>query len=204
MLEKKVMEMIYGKAETPEDLPWHNPEPYDFLVEAAESNENQGRALDLGCGSGVISVALAKRGFEVTAIDFIPRAIEMAKQRARDEQVEIDFVEADLLKWMSDETFDLVHDSGTLHSIPTAKIRHYKEQLLGWSDVGTDFVLAHWGKKGPFDWRPVGPHRRTRETLVNLLAPEFEEKDYACELMENIPLPFGPSVIGQSFWFVRR
>ncbi|NNE66477.1 MAG: class I SAM-dependent methyltransferase [Pyrinomonadaceae bacterium] len=204
MFEKRVMEMIYGKAATPEDLPWHNPEPYDFLREAADANDNSGRALDLGCGTGVISVELAKRGFEVTAVDFIPKAIEMAMKRAKEEDVNIDFVAADLLKWTSDEPFDLVHDSGTLHSIPTSSIPIYKQQLLGWSEGGTDLVLAHWGKKGPFDWRPIGPNRRTRKKLVSFFGPEFEEKDYSSELMENIPLPFGPSVVGQSFWFVRK
>ncbi|NNF00404.1 MAG: class I SAM-dependent methyltransferase, partial [Pyrinomonadaceae bacterium] len=192
MLEKKVMEMIYGKAESPEDLPWHNPDPYDFVIDAAEANQDSGRALDIGCGSGVISVELAKRGFQVTAIDFIPKAIEMAKNRAADEGVEIEFVEADLLKWKAEEPFDLIHDSGTLHSIPKASMPFYKRQLLGWSDTGTDVVLAHWGKKGPFDWRPIGPHRRKRENLVKFFGPEFEEKDYSSELMENIPLPFGP------------
>jgi len=196
--------MIYGKAESPEDLPWHNPEPYDFVIDAAEANNNTGRALDIGCGSGMISVELAKRGFEVTAVDFIPKAIKMAKQRAVDESVEVDFVEADLLKWTSDEPFDLVHDSGTLHSIPDAGMPLYREQLLSWSKPGTDLVLAHWGKKGPLDWRPIGPHRRTREKLVSFLGPEFEERDYSAEVMENIPLPFGPRVVGQSFWFVRQ
>ena len=204
MLEKKVMEMIYGKAETPEDLPWHNPDPYDFLVDAADANENKGRALDLGCGTGVISVELAKRGLEVTAVDFISKAIKMATNRAKDEDVEIDFVEFDLLKWTSDEPFDLIHDSGTLHSIPNANMTFYKNQLLSWSKKGTDLVLAHWGKKGPFDWRPIGPHRRTREKLRAFLGPEFVEKDYSSELMENIPLPFGPKVIGQSLWYVRQ
>jgi SAM-dependent methyltransferase len=203
MLEKKVIGKIYARAETPEQLPWHNPEPYDFVLDAADANKKHGRALDLGCGSGVISVELAKRGFEVTAVDFIPKAIEMASKRADDEGVEIDFVEADLLKWTSDEPFDLIHDSGTLHSIPNANMVFYKKQLLSWSKQGTDLVLAHWGKKGRFDWRPVGPHRRTREKLGEFFGPEFEEKDYSSQLMENIPLPFGPSVVGQSFWFVR-
>ena len=128
----------------------------------------------------------------------------MAKNRAANEGVEIDFVNGDLLEWMSDEPFDLIHDSGTLHSIPNRQMAKYRRQMLSWSDVGTDFVLAHWGKKGPFDWRPIGPNRRTREKIVAFLAPEFEEKDYSKEVMENIPLPFGPTVVGQSFWFVRR
>ncbi len=204
MLEKRVMEMIYDKAEVPEDLPWHNPDPYDFVAEAADYKGNRGKVLDLGCGAGVISVYLAARGFEVTAVDFIPKALEMARKRAEANGVDINFVAADLLEWDPGEGFDLIHDSGTLHSIPTKSMSDYKRQIVSWSKENTNYVLAHWGRRNFFDWRPVGPHRRTHAELVSLFAPEFREKGYSSSLMQNIPLPFGPSVLGQSFWFVRN
>ena len=203
MYEKRVMEMIYKKAERPEDLPWHTPEPYDLVLEAAKAHDYMGKALDLGCGTGVVAVALAEMGFEVTAIDFIPKAIEMARTRAADDGVEVDFIERNLLEWEGHDVFDLIHDSGTLHSMPSSRMAGYKEKLLSWSKAGTDFVIAHWGKRHALDWRPIGPNRRSRESLVEFFAPEFEEKDYVADLMEGVPLPFGPKVLGQSFWFVR-
>jgi len=42
-----------------------------------------GRALDLGCGRGEISLSLAREGFEVTAIDYSEDAIELAKRVVR-------------------------------------------------------------------------------------------------------------------------
>jgi methylase of polypeptide subunit release factors len=42
-----------------------------------------GRALELGCGTGMNAVYLALRGFAVTAIDLSPRAIRAARRRAR-------------------------------------------------------------------------------------------------------------------------
>lgn len=41
-----------------------------------------GRALDLGCGRGVYTAELARRGWEVVGIDNVPRAIDAAKRRA--------------------------------------------------------------------------------------------------------------------------
>ena len=41
-----------------------------------------GRALDLGCGSGIWTIELATRGWEVTGIDNIPKAVRRAR-RAR-------------------------------------------------------------------------------------------------------------------------
>lgn len=56
------------------------------------------RALDAGCGTGLFSVVLAKRGFAVTAVDIAPQmvhaAIEQARQAGVDER--INFVAGDL------------------------------------------------------------------------------------------------------------
>jgi SAM-dependent methyltransferase len=41
-----------------------------------------GKALDLGCGRGRHSVELAQRGWQVTGVDAVPRAVEQARQRA--------------------------------------------------------------------------------------------------------------------------
>jgi SAM-dependent methyltransferase len=40
-----------------------------------------GRALDLGCGRGQYTPELARRGWEVVGIDYVPAAIETAKNR---------------------------------------------------------------------------------------------------------------------------
>jgi ribosomal protein L11 methyltransferase len=64
-----------------------------FLLEL-----EQGSLLDIGCGSGVLSVAAAKLGFEpVIAIDREPAAVEAAKRNADANEVEIDVRSADVL-----------------------------------------------------------------------------------------------------------
>lgn len=41
-----------------------------------------GPALDLGCGTGIWSVHLSERGWDVTGVDIVPRAIREARERA--------------------------------------------------------------------------------------------------------------------------
>ena len=54
------------------------------LVELVESGELlPGRAIDLGCGEGDNAIFLAQHGFQVTAVDFSPAAIDKAKAKAR-------------------------------------------------------------------------------------------------------------------------
>jgi SAM-dependent methyltransferase len=80
-----------------------------------------GEALDLGCGSAIWSVELAKRGWQVTGIDFVPKALRRARERAREADVEVRFVHGDLTALRAagvGSDFRLVLDFQTLHDLP--------------------------------------------------------------------------------------
>jgi SAM-dependent methyltransferase len=66
-----------------ERLPWHRETPSHLLSAAVAELGGRGRALDAGCGAGVLSVWLAERGLEVTGIDLLPEAIAMARSVTR-------------------------------------------------------------------------------------------------------------------------
>jgi SAM-dependent methyltransferase len=197
------MTSMYARAHSPADLPWHQSEPPQLLAAAAESRSGRGRALDVGCGAGTFSIYLARRGFEVTALDVIPKALELGAALAREAAVDVHFVEGDLLTWKAPATFDLVLDSGCLHSLVAGSPLLYKQRLLDWLAPGSDYVLGHWGKRHALDWRPIGPRRRSRSDLVALFAPELVEHAHHEELMTGVPMPFGPSVLGLGIWFKR-
>lgn len=52
--------------------------------EKAESDGPLGRALDLGCGRGQYTPELARRGWEAVGIDYVPAAIEAARNQRGD------------------------------------------------------------------------------------------------------------------------
>ena len=59
--------------------------------------EPRGSVLDVGCGSGVLSIAAAKLGFApVRAFDFDPQAVEATARNAADNGVSIEVGQADL------------------------------------------------------------------------------------------------------------
>jgi ribosomal protein L11 methyltransferase len=59
--------------------------------------EERGSVLDVGCGSGVLSIAAAKLGFApVLAFDFDPQAVEATERNAADNGVAVDVRQADL------------------------------------------------------------------------------------------------------------
>jgi SAM-dependent methyltransferase len=203
MFDRQALAMFYRKAESAADLPWHRNEPDRFLVEALDARKRPGRALDLGCGAGVFSVYMAKRGYAVTGIDIMPRALDMAQRAAEAAGVRVEWVRADIFAWTAADRYDVVLDSGCRHSLIGGSPARYKQRLLQWLAADGDFILGHWGKKHALDWLPVGPRRRSRQALARFLAPELAEVDYEQELMRGIPFPFGPMVLGQSLWFRR-
>ena len=78
----------------------------------SETNANQKiNILDIGCGSGCISISLAKvlSNTKVTAIDISKKAIELAKRNAVENNVQIHFIEQNILETNSlTEKYDII------------------------------------------------------------------------------------------------
>ncbi len=51
-------------------------------MELVARHKSGGQALDLGCGTGPVAVALAKRGFDVYGVDIAENMVERARERA--------------------------------------------------------------------------------------------------------------------------
>ncbi|UYN84449.1 MAG: class I SAM-dependent methyltransferase [Microcella sp.] len=75
-----------------------------------------GRALDLGCGRGLFTPELARRGWETVGIDLVPRAIEAAKQQG-DESIQYVVGDVTELSTLSLGTFDLFVDIGCFQGL---------------------------------------------------------------------------------------
>jgi 2-polyprenyl-3-methyl-5-hydroxy-6-metoxy-1,4-benzoquinol methylase len=202
MFQKQFMERVYEKASKPSDLLWHSEEPSPFLVKVIQERKKAGTALDLGCGAGVFSIYLAKSGYEVTGLDFIPKALEMASQLAKEKAAQVNWVQADLLNWNPEIKFDVILDSGCLHTISNKT--KFKQNIVDWLSPGGDFILGHFGRRNFWDWRPVGPIRRSKDELEKLFRPELRLQAYDARVLADVPLPIGPTVQLQSLWFKRK
>jgi SAM-dependent methyltransferase len=68
----------------------------------------KGTVLDLCCGPGRHSVALAKRGFKVTGVDRTKFLLNKAKARARKAKAKVEWIQRDMRDFVRSESFDLV------------------------------------------------------------------------------------------------
>ncbi len=78
------------------------------------------RILDVGCGGGILSEALAKAGAQVTGIDLSLASLEAARQHAQAGGVQIDYraITAEELAAAQPESFDAITCMEMLEHVP--------------------------------------------------------------------------------------
>jgi len=137
---------------------WH----HDAFSLAA--NPQGRRVLEVGCGVGDFAVHLARAGAEMTAVDFSPAAIEMARARATTHGVAVDFraENAQALPFSS-ESFDTVFSCECLEHLPDpaqalremARVLRRGGQLVLTTENYSNAMLLAWGmawlRKEPFN-----------------------------------------------------
>jgi cyclopropane fatty-acyl-phospholipid synthase-like methyltransferase len=111
-----------------EDLADHPPFADKLLKLVAREEDRYGppygSALDLGTGSAVWGVQLAKRGWEVTGIDIVGKALRRARERVDEAGVEMRLVYGDVTALQEagvGSGFRLVLDTGTFHGLTDAQ-----------------------------------------------------------------------------------
>jgi SAM-dependent methyltransferase len=107
---------LYRDAADSGGPPWDIGAPQPALAEVLDDGVKGPKVLDVGCGTGDLAIALARRGYEVTAIDISRVAIGMARAKAAGEGLTVHFEVQDATGLsLSSAPFDSVFDSGLLH-----------------------------------------------------------------------------------------
>lgn len=155
------------------------------------------RVLDLACGSGRHSLELRRRGFEVVGADISPELIEIARNDAAAEQLDVSFVEADLRELDFDAEFDIVLNlnDGAIGYLETDEENHRTFETIsrslrsgGRNLIQLPNVLYARERLPQRSWIPSS-------TMVELVEHRWNKKD---RYMEGamIPLRFGEVLEG--------
>jgi len=109
--------------------PWDTGVSPPELIEFIQDH-NPGRAIDIGCGTGTNVITLGAAGWQVTGVDFAPRAIKLARQKVHKAGVTAVLLIKDVTKLQGvDGSFDLALDLGCFHGIPQDGKKDYLKQL---------------------------------------------------------------------------
>jgi SAM-dependent methyltransferase len=202
MSGRLLFEGLYRRAEAPEDLPWHRDELPPLLERCLAERRSPTHVLDVGCGAGTFALQIAARGHRVTAVDFVAGALRMARERANRVGADVRLILADVLRFEPSAKFDVVLDSGCLHSLSPRRRPRYRDRLVSWLAPGGDYVLVHFGKRHLLDWNPIGPRRRPRAAVERLFRPALVARAYE-ERLVDAGFPLGRQVLIASYWFHR-
>ena len=125
-----------------------------------------GSVLDVGCGTGDTSIYLAQHGWQVTGVDFTPKALDKARAKARSADAAVDFVHADVTHLSQagiSGPFELIVDNGCLHGMSDHDRDLYVQQITAAAAPGARLAIAGFTRG-----RGVGP--------VGIDQPEIERR----------------------------
>lgn len=106
--------------------PWDIGRPQRDLLAAFDLLPSTGSALDVGCGTGEHVLELARRGLDAWGLDATGAAIERARAKAAQRQLQATFVVGDVLALSAlGRTFDRIIDCGLYHVIGDDERRRY-------------------------------------------------------------------------------
>jgi len=109
------------------------------------------RVLDCGCGHGMASVVLTRRGANVIAFDLSAGYLAEARERARANDVDIEFVRADGERLpFADRSFDRVWGNAVLHHLDIRIAASELHRIL--RPGGIAVFSEPWGENPFLDW----------------------------------------------------
>jgi len=110
--------------------PWVIGRPQADVVALVEAGGVRGDVLDIGCGTGDNAIFMAERGYAVTGIDMVEKAIEIARANAAARGVKVDFQVGNALELdRLGRTFDTVLDAGLFHAFNDEDRARYVDGL---------------------------------------------------------------------------
>jgi cyclopropane fatty-acyl-phospholipid synthase-like methyltransferase len=161
------------------NLAYYFRPPWDTGIPAPEivrfiAGKPPGKAIDVGCGTGTNLRYLARHKWEITGIDFAPKAIAKAKRKLAD--VPKTLLVADVTKFAELELpgpYDLALDMGCFHSLSAAGRLAYVKGLEKWVKPQGIFMVYAFQPFDETDMRGI-----SREAMTGYFKDLFELINY--------------------------
>jgi SAM-dependent methyltransferase len=114
------------------------------------------KTLEVGCGTGTNAIYLAQAGFDVTATDFAPLAIEKARAKATAAGMRIDFQVADLAELnVPAASIEFLFDRGCYHCLRReGRLSDYQKMVKQVVKPGGRILILCGNADSPHEYGP--------------------------------------------------
>jgi SAM-dependent methyltransferase len=148
--------------------PWDTGRPQPAVVRVAAAGGFAGAVLDAGCGTGENALHLASLGLPVLGVDVAEAALAIARAKAAERGIEVEFAAADALALDGlGRSFDTVLDCGLFHTFDGDERPGYVASLASVTGHGGTLHVLCFSDDGP----GTGPHPVSREELTAAFGP---------------------------------
>ncbi len=143
--------------------PWDTGHPQPAIVRLAAEGGFAGPVLDAGCGTGENALHVAALGLPVLGVDVAETALAIARAKASDRGIGVEFAVADALRLdRLERSFQTVLDCGLFHSFDGDERPRYVASLASVTEPGGTLYMLCFSDEGP----GTGPHPVSKEELT--------------------------------------
>ena len=133
-------EALYQQGDTGWDRGEVSPALHTWLEQGAFDGATT--VLIPGCGRGHEVIELAKRGFDVTALDLAPSAIAHLKNMLKQEDVQASAECVNIFEYKKPEHFDVVYEQTCLCAIEPDEREQYAQAVYQWLKPNGKLLLS--------------------------------------------------------------
>ncbi|MET8968691.1 class I SAM-dependent methyltransferase [Streptomyces hydrogenans] len=193
---RRALEDFYRNGKPPWDSGVTPPELV-ALIEGPGA-PTPGQLLELGCGTGTNAVYLARRGWRVTAVDLVDRAVRQASEKAAAAGADVRVLCGDATRLDEVEApgpYDLFFDLSCYCGIPLHRRDAYAAGLTRRAAPGARLLMFGYGPE-PLD----NPTTKLSPWAAGVTAEELRTRFAGWELLDVTP---GTNAV-PTFWFTLR
>lgn len=189
---------------------WDTGRPQPCVTRMLAEGLIGGAVLDVGCGTGINAIEVARAGHAVVGVDGARAAVAKAAARvaAADPEAAIDatFVVGDALRLEGlGREFDTVIDIGLFHCLQPYDRATYAASLAPLVRPGGVLLLVAWSERNPFGY---GPERVTRRAIRTAFRHEWKvesiEDDALDSRLTDVPIHAWRATIRRRVHATRR
>lgn len=115
----------------------------EVVIAVLQSFSRPGKTLDIGCGTGQLTLALAQRGWSATGVDYSPAMTDLCRQNCVQHSLEASFICESIFDLDFDpHGFDLITAMGFIEYISLPQLDLFFSKCAQWLKKGGKLVFG--------------------------------------------------------------